>query len=97
MIYFHTTHKTSQHISPITSPFYAQSGLPANTAVERVSESVETASFKSLFSVWAPAVDFNFNKFNKDAVKKGDEIIDIQKLLALKAVESTPVDDGSGT
>ena len=62
-----------------------------------MSESVETAAFKSLFAVWAPVVDFNFNKFNKDAVQKGDEIIDIQKLLSLKAVESTPVDDGSGT
>ena len=65
--------------------------------MERVSESVETAAFKSLFSVWAPAVDFNFNKFNKDAVKKEDESIDVKKLLALQAKESAPVDDGSGT
>jgi hypothetical protein len=61
-----------------------------------VTESVETAGFKSGFAEWSAATDFNFNKFNKDAVKQEDQPIDVQNLLALKALESAPVDDGSG-
>jgi hypothetical protein len=61
-----------------------------------VTESVETAGFKSGFAEWSAATDFNFNKFNKDAVKQEDQPIDVQHLLALKALESAPIDDGSG-
>jgi hypothetical protein len=61
-----------------------------------VTESVETAGFKSGFAEWSAATDFNFNKFNKDAVKQEDQPIDVQNLLALKALESAPIDDGSG-
>ena len=64
--------------------------------MDRVTEGVETVAFKSLFSEWSAPTDFNFNKFNKDAVKKEDEPVDIQKLLSLKMKESAPVDDGSG-
>jgi hypothetical protein len=64
--------------------------------VERVTEGVETVAFKSLFSEWSAPTDFNFNKFNKDAVKKEDEPVDIQKLLSMMTLEAAPVDDGSG-
>ena len=74
----------------------SQNSLPAGTAVERVTETVETAGFKSGFAEWSAATDFNFNKFNKDAVKKEDQSIDVQHLLSLKALESAPIDDGTG-
>ena len=61
-----------------------------------MTESVETAGFKAGFAEWSAATDFNFNKFNKDAVKQEDQPIDVQHLLALKTLESAPVDDGSG-
>ena len=64
--------------------------------MDRVTEGVETVAFKSLFSEWSAPTDFNFNKFNKDAVKKEDEPVDIQKLLSLMTLEAAPVDDGSG-
>lgn len=81
-----------------TTPFSCsyQNSLPTGTAVERVTESVETAGFKSGFAEWSAATDFNYNKFNKDAVKKEDQPIDVQHLLALKTLESAPIDDGSG-
>lgn len=63
--------------------------------MERVTEGVETASFKSLFLEWNAAADFSV-KFNKNAVKKEDEAIDVQKLLAVRSLEQAPVDDGSG-
>ena len=64
--------------------------------MDRVTEGVETVAFKSLFSEWSAPTDFNFNKFNKDAVKKEDAPVDIQKLLSLMTLEAAPVDDGSG-
>jgi hypothetical protein len=61
-----------------------------------VTEGVETVAFKSLFTEWSAPTDFNYNKFNKDAVKKEDEPVDIQKLLSMMTLEAAPVDDGSG-
>ena len=63
--------------------------------MERVTDGVETASFKSLFLEWNSATDFSL-KFNKNAVKKEDEAIDVQKLMAVCSLEQTAVDDGSG-
>ena len=60
-----------------------------------MTEGVETASFKSLFLEWNAAADFSA-KFNKNAVKKEDEAIDVQKLLAVRSLEQATVDDGSG-
>ena len=60
-----------------------------------MTEGVETASFKSLFLEWNSATDFSL-KFNKNAVKKEDEAIDVQKLMAVRSLEQTAVDDGSG-
>lgn len=65
-------------------------------SIDRVTEGVETAAFKCLFLEWNAATDFSFNKFNKNAVKKEDESIDVQKLLSLHSLEETCVDDGSG-
>ena len=76
-------------------PLFWQNNLPSATAVERVTEGVETASFKSLFLEWNAAADFSL-KFNKNAVKKEDEAIDVQKLIAVRSLEQTAVDDGSG-
>ena len=85
-------------LTPLPFPLIclSQNSLPAGTAVERVTETVETAGFKSGFAEWSAATDFNFNKFNKDAVKKEDQSIDVQHLLSLKALESAPIDDGTG-
>ena len=76
-------------------PLFWQNNLPSATAVERVTDGVETASFKSLFLEWNAAPDFSL-KFNKNAVKKEDDAIDVQKLMAVCSLEQTAVDDGSG-
>jgi len=44
--------------------FIAQKGLPSSTKIERVSESFETAAFKSEFLRWDAPISFGINKAN---------------------------------
>eukprot|EP00286_Rhodomonas_abbreviata_P015931 CAMPEP_0181317536 /NCGR_PEP_ID=MMETSP1101-20121128/16522_1 /TAXON_ID=46948 /ORGANISM="Rhodomonas abbreviata, Strain Caron Lab Isolate" /LENGTH=809 /DNA_ID=CAMNT_0023424939 /DNA_START=45 /DNA_END=2470 /DNA_ORIENTATION=+ len=71
-------------------------GLPASTAIERVAEGTETASFKSEFTVWDAPRSFGFTAKTNTSSSDGASPVDVAALLARKAVEDTPVDDGSG-
>jgi len=77
--------------------YIKEQGLPANTAIERVSEGCETNAFKSEFTVWDPPRHFGMSP---KASTGGDEGFDaeanVAELMARKKVEDTPVDDGSG-
>jgi hypothetical protein len=68
--------------------------LPMTMAIERVSEGNETGSFKAEFHVWDPPVLFG-NK-PSSAARAAETPENIAELLARKAKEDTPVDDGSG-
>ena len=67
-------------------------GLPASTAIERVSEGVETNSFKGEFSKWEIVIQKNSGV----ASMGPDKNIDVSALLARKQIEDTPIDDGKG-
>lgn len=70
-------------------------GLPNSTPVERVTEGSETAAFKSEFTVWDPPKSFHISSTAKAAAAP-DTPPDVQALLARKAEEDKPIDDGSG-
>lgn len=72
-------------------------GLPPTTKIERVSEGSETSSFKSEFGVWSTPVSFSQLKSSRIAQSTGvDQEIDVNKLIATKAIEETAIDDGTG-
>jgi hypothetical protein len=79
-----------------TLQYMKQNELPVSMSVMRVGEGVETTAFKNEFSLWYPPQSFSVYKYNKNATTKEDEHIDIKNLLALKAINETSVDDGSG-
>ena len=71
------------------------SGLPANTAIQRVSEGVESSAFKGEFFMWEPPISFKQAGLGHGA--KVEQIdIDYAALSQRKAQEDIPVDDGSG-
>lgn len=73
--------------------YLRNNGLPMTTAIERVSEGNETGSFKAEFHVWDPPMAFN-NK--QSAAKAVENTQNVAELLARKAKEDAPIDDGSG-
>jgi hypothetical protein len=75
--------------------YIKQSGLPPTTNVERVSDGVETASFKSCFAAWTAPIAFGM-QIKASASAPADPSVDVNELLARKAAEDAPVDDGSG-
>ena len=69
-----------------------QAGLPRTTQLERVSEGVESSSFKAEFSTWEVVLPPKASI----AAAPTEVTPDVAALLNRKAVEETPVDDGSG-
>jgi hypothetical protein len=72
--------------------YISSNNLPKSTAVERLSEGVETSSFKSEFNKWETPIPPKASI----AGKLAEVTPDVAALLNRKAVEETPVDDGSG-
>jgi hypothetical protein len=57
----------SSSVPPINSvvlQYISKKGLPSSTKIERVSESFETAAFKSEFLRWDTPISFGINKAN---------------------------------
>lgn len=73
--------------------YMRNNGIPLTTAIERVSEGNETGSFKAEFHVWDPPMSLN-NK--PSAARAAENPQNVAELLARKAKEDAPVDDGSG-
>lgn len=74
--------------------YLKNNGLPDSTPVERVSEGCETAQFKSAFVMWDKLLAFSIS--SPPITTSEDSPVDVAALIARKAVEDTPVDDGSG-
>jgi hypothetical protein len=74
--------------------YLRSNGLPMTTAIERVSEGSETGSFKAEFHVWDLPMSFG-NKQSSTA-RAAETPQNVAELLARKAKEDAPVDDGSG-
>lgn len=72
--------------------YLKSAGLPNGTQIERVSEGVESNGFKGEFAKW----EVPFIPKRTTALTQADQDIDVQALLALKANEDRPVDDGEG-
>jgi len=72
--------------------YIKNNGLPASTALERISQGVETNSFKAEFTKWEVVVNLKSGVASMQA----DQNIDVAALLAKKAEEDKPFDDGSG-
>ena len=66
--------------------------MPRTTQLERVSEGVESSSFKTEFSKWEVALP------PKAAIAAAPTEVtpDVAALLSRKATDETPVDDGRG-
>jgi len=73
--------------------YLKNNGLPPTTAIERVSEGNETGSFKSEFHVWDAPISFNSKPSSARAAETPQNVAE---LLARKAKEDAPIDDGSG-
>jgi len=72
--------------------------LPAGTEVQRVADGVETSTFKGEFGVWDLPRTFKPSGLGTSASSNlPHEEVNVAALFARKAVEETPVDDGSGT
>lgn len=69
--------------------------LPASTAIQRVSEGVETSTFKGEFYMWDPPMQFKLGGVGNSRQVVQTEV-DYAALVARKAAEDVPVDDGSG-
>ena len=75
--------------------YIKMANLPNNTVIQRVSEGVETSAFKGEFFMWDPPRTFKMAGLgNSRASVQVD--VDYAELVAHKAKEDTPVDDGSG-
>jgi len=74
--------------------FLSQNGLPASTPLERVSQGSESGAFKGEFAKWDPPIAFN--KITTASARPEDVPLDVRALLARKAEEDKPIDDGSG-
>ena len=75
----------------------AACGLPNSTAIERVSEGSESGAFKAEFTVWDEPRSFGYKaKASSGAATTAIDEHEVAKLVARKAEEDTPVDDGSG-
>ena len=85
--------RSSMHIA---STYIKQQGC-GSASIERVGEGVETASFKSEFARWNPPLSFGLKAMKSGLTSVADPSIDVKQLMAQKAKEETPVDDGSGT
>jgi hypothetical protein len=72
-----------------------EAGLPSNTPILRLSEGVESSSFKAEFFLWEPPISFKQAGLGNGA--KVEQIsIDYAGLASRVAKEDKPVDDGSG-
>ena len=70
-------------------------GLPPTTPIQRVSEGVETSTFKAEFYMWDPPMHFKLGGVG-NARQAVQSEVDYAALVARKATEDAPVDDGSG-
>jgi advillin len=75
------------------SEFVASNGMNKNTPIMRVSDGTESGAFKALFAQWNPPMSF---KQLATFTQGPDADIDVAALLASKATQEKPVDDGSG-
>lgn len=76
--------------------YLAQQGIAQSSQIERVSEAAETGGFKAEFGLWDTPQNFNQLQSSGTAGRLADTPIDVAELLARKAAEDAPVDDGSG-
>jgi hypothetical protein len=70
---------------PKTLAFMKESGIPQNTAVERVAEGNESSAFKAEFSEWNPPM--SFTRANQASAMAADAPVDVAALLSRKTVE----------
>ena len=81
----------------IASQYVKLNNFPSSTVIERVGEGVETASFKGEFARWSPPLSFGLKTMKTGTVRQEDMTVDVNQLLAAKAKEETPVDNGQGS
>jgi advillin len=76
--------------------YLTQNGLPAHTAIERVSEGCETAAFKGEFTRWDPPASFGMKVSDKPNSSANESPENVKDVLSRATAEDTPVDDGKG-
>lgn len=70
-------------------------GLENNAKMERVADGVESAAFRSLFAVWAPAM--SYKQMRDCAAKQEQPDIAIAEILAAAEQEQAPVTSDPGS
>lgn len=79
----------------LTVEYFRTHNIPHESQIERVSEGTETGNLKAEFAVWDSPQNFNQLK-SSGSSRAADTPINIADLLARKAAEDAPIDDGSG-
>jgi len=98
----HASLAEKKEATPRALQYISKKGLPSSTKIERVSESFETAAFKSEFLRWDTPISFGINKANNPTNNGTSDsssaaAADWKQLLSRKMVEDTPIDDGKGS